>query len=208
MLLVGSRQLDKLRSAGIDAATTLHVVVVAAIASALGDCTGVPDVVIHSLTANRTAEGSEDIVGFLAHSVIYRLSTRPGRSWGSYVAMVRDAILSAIEHADAPLPVLIEALQREERLSPVRGSRYIVSFRAPRTVTHQIGRNRVLTSGTRLAEGQPTRSVEQGGIAFDVVDLGSKLQIHVLYNDRLVAASFISKVVSCVQCALTAIVSA
>jgi len=135
-----------LRAVGRTHGASLFMVLQTALAIVLTDRGAGRDLPIAALVAGREEAVLDDVVGSFANLVILRTDTSGGGSFGELLARVRDNDLAALDHAEAPYDVVVQAAGRS---------------RAPQVliVHHQAARLDPLGGHTLELEAVPTGSV-------------------------------------------------
>jgi amino acid adenylation domain-containing protein len=93
--------------------TTTFVVQLAAMASLLHRYTGQSDIVIGTPVAGRTDADLEHLVGYLANTLVLRIAVSERAPFVEIVKLVREAVLTALDHQDVPFERLVAALAPE-----------------------------------------------------------------------------------------------
>lgn len=116
-------------------ATTPFTVWLAANHLMLAGLTGRDDVSGGTVVAGRPPQ-FEGTVGSFVNTVVVAADAEPDRSAAGFVGAVRDALLSALEHAEAPFSKVVEALApgREGSANPL--CRTVFTFGSTPGVTH------------------------------------------------------------------------
>jgi amino acid adenylation domain-containing protein len=109
-------------SAAVAAAAQTHdctpfVVFLAAYASLLARYSGQNDLVVGTAVANRSAPGTEDMLGLFVNTIALRLRAEPGTSFAGLLAALRQALAEALAHQALPFELVIEAVRPERGLS-------------------------------------------------------------------------------------------
>jgi aspartate racemase len=96
---------------------TPYMIGLAGFAAVLHRYTGQLDLCVGTAVADRTAPGTESLVGFLVNNLVFRfdLSGRP--SFRELLGRTRAVVLEALAHRDAPFERLVEELVAERDLS-------------------------------------------------------------------------------------------
>ncbi|MDQ1742069.1 MAG: hypothetical protein QOE23_408, partial [Pseudonocardiales bacterium] len=101
--------MSSLRSVARQHRVTPFTALLAAWALTLRAVSGESDLVIGSPFAHRQA-GAERAVGFFVHTLPLRITIEEQASFTDVLKLVRERLLSAQEHRDAPLPEIVRAL--------------------------------------------------------------------------------------------------
>jgi amino acid adenylation domain-containing protein len=114
-LLAGLRDLS--RREGV----TLFAVLMAALLTLLHRYTGQDDLVVGTVSANRSRSELEPLIGFLVNTLPIRCDLSGDPSFAELLQRVKDAILGAFAHQDLPFGKLVDVLgvQRDASRAPV-----------------------------------------------------------------------------------------
>jgi amino acid adenylation domain-containing protein len=94
------------------ARATPFIVVMAALASTLGDFTGQPDVVVGAIVSDRPDNRLRDLIGFFINTVPVRIDlSAPGLTFRDAITVTRDAWMAADAHQDVPFEQIVGALR-------------------------------------------------------------------------------------------------
>ena len=104
-----------------ESATTLHTVLLAGFLAALHRHSAQSDIVVGTYSSGRSQGRFERTVGDLVNPLPIRVQFSDIASFRALLARVREAMLGALEHADYPLPLMIDALRlpRDASRSPL-----------------------------------------------------------------------------------------
>lgn len=132
--------------------TTMFVIVHAALAVLLSRLTGDVDVPIGTLTAGRTEEALDEVIGLMANTVVLRTDLAGNPTFTDLLHRVREADLAAFANQDVPFEQVVETVnparipgqnplcqvlvtagaeEVEWRLAGLRGTAHVPSFGTP-----------------------------------------------------------------------------
>ncbi|HEX9032484.1 MAG TPA: amino acid adenylation domain-containing protein, partial [Streptosporangiaceae bacterium] len=113
--------LDNLRELARAEGSTLFVVLMAAWQALLHRYTGQTDLVVGTVSANRTRAELAPLIGFLVNTLAIRADVSGDPSFAQLLGQVRQATLDAYAHQDLPFGKLVEVLgvERDASRSPV-----------------------------------------------------------------------------------------
>lgn len=116
-----TRLADAMRRFGRASATTVFMLVLAALAATLCRYTGRRDVVIGSPVSTRETEQELTRIGLMLNLIALRLRMGPDTTFAGLVRHCRDAVLDAIDHRAVPFEVIVDAVrpERSEHVSPL-----------------------------------------------------------------------------------------
>jgi amino acid adenylation domain-containing protein/non-ribosomal peptide synthase protein (TIGR01720 family) len=97
--------------------TTLFTVFLTAFAILLYRYSHQSDMCIGTPVANRNYYGTEDLIGFLANTLVLRLQMDDEMSFRSLLTAVNRVALEALDNQDIPFDLLVDQLQSERSLS-------------------------------------------------------------------------------------------
>jgi amino acid adenylation domain-containing protein len=119
--LAGRELLDDLRDVSRQAGTTLFVTLMAGLAALLHRYTGQTDVVVGTVSANRTRPELESLIGFLVNTLPIRADLSGDPTFAELLAQVKAATVGAYGHQDLPFGKLVETLgvDRDASRAPV-----------------------------------------------------------------------------------------
>lgn len=95
---------------------TLFMTLLAAWKLLLYHYTGLEDVFVGTLIANRNVKEIEDLVGFFANTLVLRTDLSGNPSFRELLKRVREVTLGAYSHQDMPIEKLVEILRPERSL--------------------------------------------------------------------------------------------
>ncbi|MGC9671571.1 amino acid adenylation domain-containing protein, partial [Planosporangium sp. 12N6] len=90
---------------------TLFMTLVAATQVLLSRYTNTDDVAVGTVTSGRNRAELEDLVGFFVNTVVLRGHLDRARTFGEFLAGVRETVLEAFAHDEVPFDRLVEELQ-------------------------------------------------------------------------------------------------
>ncbi|MGC2997860.1 amino acid adenylation domain-containing protein [Streptomyces sp. G35A] len=129
-----------LRELGVRRGATLHMTLLAALATVLYRYSGQDDIVIGGAVANRLQSELHDLMGFFANSVLFRVHLDGDPGFADLLARVRRTCLEAHAHQDVPVDLITQRLFPERDLA--RNPLYQVNFtlhNTPAMVRHPSG---------------------------------------------------------------------
>src|SRR5579859_4046813 len=102
---------ERLRSLAKAEGVTFYTLLVAAFQVLLYRCTHQEDILIGTPMSGRSQPDLEKIVGHFANSVVLRANLAGDPQLSAFLKQVRHTILSAIDHQNYPISLLVERLQ-------------------------------------------------------------------------------------------------
>ncbi|GIH03423.1 hypothetical protein Rhe02_14900 [Rhizocola hellebori] len=116
-----TRLVDAMRRFGKTNATTMFMLVLAALAATLRRYTGRQDLVIGSPVSTRETEHELTRIGLMLNLIALRLRTEPETTFAGLVRCCRDVVLEAIDHRTVPFEMIVDAVrpERSEHVSPL-----------------------------------------------------------------------------------------
>ncbi|MGH3811896.1 MAG: condensation domain-containing protein, partial [Pseudonocardiaceae bacterium] len=97
--------------------TTLFTVLVAACQALFARYAGQDDVAVGTVVSGRNRPELERTVGFFANTVVLRASVVGSRTFSEFLGSVKDTVLDAFAHDEAPFERLVDALHAERDVS-------------------------------------------------------------------------------------------
>jgi amino acid adenylation domain-containing protein len=168
MIVLGQELADAVRDAGRTMGVTPYMVLLAAFATLLYRRSGQDDILVGGPMANRDRAEFEDVIGFIANTIVVRVRLGGNPTFAALLERVRESVLQSYEHQEVPLDLVVDALRppRDPGMNPL----FQVNFRV-----------RVGAPATLELEGTQTSSlaVDLGLARFDLA-----LELHVL-DDRI-----------------------
>ncbi|MEU6730597.1 amino acid adenylation domain-containing protein [Nonomuraea wenchangensis] len=154
---------------------TLFMVLLAGLKAVLSRYAGQHDVVVGTPVAGRELPEFEPLLGMFVNTLVLRTDLGGDPEFGELLDRVRETVLDALDHAEAPFDRLVEALQ------PVRDT--------SRTPLYQVGFN-LLPMSTR---GQFPNGTAQLDLNVDVVRTADGAGVYVEYSTELFDAATIAR---------------
>lgn len=102
---------SRLKECARGCGSTLHHVLMAALAVLIGRYTEGEDIVLGTTTAGRFARGTENMMGMFVNTLPVRLSPGFNRTFSSLVNETRDVMLSILDHEAYPIDRLYQGLE-------------------------------------------------------------------------------------------------
>ncbi|MEZ7128895.1 amino acid adenylation domain-containing protein [Nonomuraea sp. AD125B] len=165
---------------------TLFMVLLAGLKAVLSRYAGQHDVVVGTPVAGRELPEFEPLLGMFVNTLVLRTDLGGDPEFGELLDRVRETVLDALDHAEAPFDRLVEALQ------PVRDT--------SRTPLYQVGFN-LLPMSTR---GQFPNGTAQLDLNVDVVRTADGAGVYFEYSTELFDAATIARLAEAYQLVLEA----
>ncbi|MFI5618577.1 amino acid adenylation domain-containing protein [Streptomyces sp. NPDC051567] len=108
---------EGVKKAAREQGATLFIVLTAVLKVIFSRYSGQRDIAVGTVSAGRGHAGLEQLVGFLANTVVLRSHIDPQLSFGELVGQVRETVLDAFTHEEVPFERVVEAVQRERDTS-------------------------------------------------------------------------------------------
>ncbi|MBE9201694.1 MULTISPECIES: non-ribosomal peptide synthetase [unclassified Nodularia (in: cyanobacteria)] len=108
---------QSLRNLSQQTKTTLFMLLLAAFQTLLYRYTGQPDILIGSPVANRDRLETEELIGCLMNTVVFRNNLGDNPSFRELLTRVKETVLAAFAHQNLPFEKLVEELQLPRNLS-------------------------------------------------------------------------------------------
>ena len=103
----------RLTGAGQEHGATLFMTLVAAVQVLLSRYAGQRDVAVGTVISGRDRAELEHLVGFFVNTVVLRSDVDGARTFGEFLAEVRETVLDAFAHDEVPFDRLVDELQPE-----------------------------------------------------------------------------------------------
>ncbi len=177
---------------------TLSVPLLAAFAAVLGRYSGQDDIVVGTLTANRTRVETEDLIGLFVNSVPLRIRLDGDPDGTELLARIRQRMVEVLAHQDVPFDLIVNATapDREANRNPLFSVQLVVQPGAGGAELSSMGLE-VTEIGTHTAKRDLT---------FTFFD-DDRLTGHVEYAAELFDAVRIDRLIVHFQVVLDAMVS-
>ncbi len=127
-LKFGAQLTSALHSCVREQHSSIFMMLAAAWAWLLARHSGREDIVLATPVANRRRAEFEDLIGFFVNTLPLRFRVKQSDSLPTFLQHVRDVVLEAFNHQDAPFDMLVEAVQprRELGAMPLAQSSFIL----------------------------------------------------------------------------------
>jgi len=102
-----------LNARGRQAGATVFMTWLSLFSALLSRFSGQDDICLGTPVANRSMEGSEDIPGFFANTLVLRTDHSGDPDFMTLLARARTTVLEAFEHEDTPFEMIVDRLQPE-----------------------------------------------------------------------------------------------
>ncbi|HSF40847.1 MAG TPA: amino acid adenylation domain-containing protein, partial [Thermoanaerobaculia bacterium] len=116
-LLLSAQATAAVHTLAREAGATPFMVLLAALQTLLHRYSGVDDVVVGSLDANRSRVQVEGLIGFFVNILVFRLHLREGEGFLTVLEHVRATTLAVHAHQDLPFELLVDTLGVERSLA-------------------------------------------------------------------------------------------
>ncbi|MFE6524065.1 non-ribosomal peptide synthase/polyketide synthase [Streptomyces sp. NPDC057794] len=101
----------RLTRVGRDRQATLFTTLVAAAQAYLARLTGGEDITVGTVTSGRDRAEVQHLVGFFVNTLVLRSRVRPDRPFPEFLDAVRDTVLDAFAHQEAPFEQVVDEVQ-------------------------------------------------------------------------------------------------
>ncbi|MEV6977382.1 amino acid adenylation domain-containing protein [Kitasatospora sp. NPDC093806] len=171
-LVTGLRQAARRRDA------TLFMALVAAVQLLLSRLTGQPDIAVATPTSGRGRPELEDLVGFFVNTVVLRTAVDESRPFAELLDRVRETVLEAFDHEEAPFDQVVDELNPDRDPSRTALAEVTVGLVAEHTTGPEL-------PGLR-AEPFPLVSSERGrDLGFEFFKQRGRLMAAISYSTAL-----------------------
>ncbi|MGH4020308.1 MAG: amino acid adenylation domain-containing protein, partial [Pseudonocardiaceae bacterium] len=165
---------------------TLFMTLVAAVQVLLSRYSNQTDVAIGTATSGRNRAELENLVGFFINTVVLRASVDRARTFGEFVAEVRETVLEAFAHDEVPFDRLVEELQPERDLSRTPLVQAMVVLQNTMVAPREI-------DGLRITEHDLPRPSARFDLVVEFLPRDDSLDLTIEYNTDLFDASTIER---------------
>ncbi|MEU0980710.1 amino acid adenylation domain-containing protein [Streptomyces griseus] len=124
--VIGAAVTTAVRELGVRHGATLHMTLLAALATVLHRYSGQDDIVVGGAVAGRRSSALHDLMGFFANSLVFRVRLDGDPAFTELLARVRETCLAAHAHQDVPMDLIARRLFPERDLA--RNPLYQVNF--------------------------------------------------------------------------------
>ncbi|MFJ7903269.1 non-ribosomal peptide synthase/polyketide synthase [Streptomyces sp. NPDC096198] len=107
----------RLARVGRDRGTTLFTTLVAAAQTFLARLSGSRDIAVGTVTSGRDRAETQHLIGFFVNTLVVRSTVEPDRPFPEFLAEVRETVLDALAHQEAPFERVVDAVQPERDTS-------------------------------------------------------------------------------------------
>ncbi|RVX39045.1 amino acid adenylation domain-containing protein [Nonomuraea polychroma] len=177
---------DELEALARRRGATLFMVLLAGLKALLSRYASQQDVAVGTPVAGRDLPEFEPLIGMFVNTLVLRTDLSGDPSFGELLDRVRETVLDALDHAEAPFDRLVEALQ------PVRDT--------SRTPLYQVGFN-LLPMASR---GQFPNGTAQLDLNVDVVRTAGGAGVYLEYSTDLFDADTIARLAGAYRLVLEA----
>jgi amino acid adenylation domain-containing protein len=180
---------DALRRLSRSAETTLFMTMLAAFTVLLSRYSGQEDVVVGSAAAGRTHTETEALIGLFVNTLALRTDLRGQPSFRELLGRVRARTLEAFAHQELPFELLVQALcpQRDPGYNPL----FQVMFAFAQAPASQLSMGDLTWTPLDLDAG-----TAKFDLSLYVEEQGQELDVTIVYNRELFAASTIARMLT------------
>ena len=116
-ILLPTELTESLKRVSNDHGVTFYMLALAALKSLISRLTGKSDIFVGTLLAGRSRVELEPLVGVFINPIVLRTELSGDPTFSEVLERVRDTVLQAIDHQDAPFERVVEALKPKRDLS-------------------------------------------------------------------------------------------
>ncbi|MGH3897857.1 MAG: condensation domain-containing protein, partial [Pseudonocardiaceae bacterium] len=190
----------RLREFGDRQDTTLFTILVAATQVVLARYSGRDDIAVGTVVAGHNRAELEHLIGFFVNTVVLRSEVDENLSFADFVARVRETVLEAFVHAEAPFEQVVETLRPERDTSSTPLVQVMV-------VLHNTPEVAVELPGLRVAEVELDNPTAQFDLTFEFQERSGVLVADLCYNTDLFDTSTITRLAGHLLALLDVVVS-
>ncbi|HSV66550.1 MAG TPA: amino acid adenylation domain-containing protein, partial [Mycobacteriales bacterium] len=184
---------------GHENGATLFMTLVAAVQVLLSRYANQTDVAIGTATSGRDRAELENLVGFFVNTVVLRTQVLAERSFGELLADVRETVLEAFAHDEAPFDKLVEEIQpgRDPSRTPLVQALVVLQTDMVRPRE---------TAGLRVTEHDLPRPAARFDLVLEFLPRDDSLSLAVEYSTDLFDAVTVERLVGHLGVLLAAVV--
>jgi len=185
-VVLAPRLCEALRQGSRGMGVTLFMLLVAAFKVLLYRITGQDDILVGFPSAGRTYAETEPLIGLFVNTLVLRSRLSGTKSFDKFLAEVRETVLGALEHQDAPFEMLVREMRTERNLGFSPLFQIFFNFR-------NLPRPSALAEGIRIEKLGLDTGISQFDVSFEVMDSADGLSCTTVYNADLFAADTIAR---------------
>lgn len=186
LLTIEPERTKRLEAYARERGASLYMVLLSAFSALLGRLAEANDLIVGLPVGGRPGADSDDVVGMFVNSLALRTRPQPGKTFGEFLAEVREACLSAYDNSEYDFGELVDKLRLER--NPDRSPVFDVMF-AYESADNRIMRTQDLEIRT-LAQYQGSGMFDFNA---DIIREAGTLNIHLHYATRLLRASTVAR---------------
>jgi amino acid adenylation domain-containing protein len=175
-----------LRTESQQAGVSLYMTLLSGLVAILHRYTGQQDIILGSLTAGRSRAELEPLLGYFVNPLALRFNLSDNPTFQQLQARVREVVLDALAHGEAPFPEVVK--QTQQRPEPSRNPLFQIVLSQQPQLPH-------LPPGWDLV----TEEISNGGSKLDLIividDRGEGVSGPITYNPDLFEAESITRMV-------------
>ena len=112
-VLLNENLSEKIRKFGGETGTTIFTILLAVFKILLFRYSGQEDIIVGTPTTGRSKNEFFNVVGYFVNPLPIRSSLIDGQQFLDYLGQIKEVVLTALNHQDFPLPILVERLRPE-----------------------------------------------------------------------------------------------
>lgn len=190
-LRFGAGLLDRIKFFGREQGCTPFMIFVTALAILLRSHSGVRDIRIGTLVANRGQPGTDGLIGYFVNALILRLEVAPSMILRELLRHVRAVCLAAYGHQDVPFEHLEALLDRKQNGAPLY--RVMLNYRNLWTPVLDANGLTIASWDGKYRASDPEIAISRLDVNFNIRELSTELTGAVTYKTDLFNARRIAR---------------
>lgn len=119
-------QTARIQKLAASSSTTLYATLLSIYKAAIYRSTGVREIVVGSVAAKRNLADTQKLFAFLINIIVLKTPIKKGDTFEALLQRVRDTIIDAHEHSDAPFETIVERIHQSK--DPLRSAFFQMAF--------------------------------------------------------------------------------
>ncbi|WP_158892622.1 non-ribosomal peptide synthetase [Amycolatopsis anabasis] len=165
---------------------TLFMTLTAAVQALLARYTGQTDIAVGTATSGRDRADLESLAGFFVNTLVLRAQAEPARPFPEFIGEVRETVLEAFAHGEAPFDLVVDEVrpERDPGRSPLVEA--LVVLQQPLVRPRE-------SAGLRIAEHALPRPSARFDLVIEFWPRNGALNLTIEYNTDLFDASTVER---------------